>query len=401
MLAHRIRGVVAMRLRAANAHPHRRLVETVQKTAGAAGPRRSEVTHNQEPLRALELSVADESRVPHSGWTLFTDLVVRGVLPHTALYDWPVEGEAVEPVQDHAVRTGRSERAASALVDLSRVLHGATWAYVLVHWGRLDAWIGSEDAALLDPARVWLRERFPEARPTGSTVPIVFWSLGSCGASQLTRSIAVPPWEDIESNYPRSVRTQLEPLLAGRPAADGGQLLLWHGAPGAGKTHVVRALAWEWREWCDIHYVTDPEEFFGRAGYMLEVLTDEPDDDERWRLLVLEDTGELLSADAKERTGQGLSRFLNVVDGILGQGLRLLVLVTTNELLRHLHPAVSRPGRCLAAVEFQAFGRVEAAAWLADRGIDGEPQEATLAELYALSDGRGLVAAADRRPIGF
>ena len=41
-----------------------------------------------------------------------------------------------------------------------------------------------------------------------------------------------------------------------------------------------------------------------------------------------EDTGELLSADARERSGQGLSRFLNVVDGLIGQGLRVLVLVT-------------------------------------------------------------------------
>ena len=41
---------------------------------------------------------------------------------------------------------------------------------------------------------------------------------------------------------------------------------------------------------------------------------------EAWRLLVLEDTGELLTPDAKTVIGQGLSRFLNVVDGLIGQG---------------------------------------------------------------------------------
>ncbi len=54
---------------------------------------------------------------------------------------------------------------------------------------------------------------------------------------------------------------------------------------------------------------------------------------ERWRMLVLEDTGELLSIDAKERAGRGLSRLLNAVDGLLGQGSRVLLLITTNEEL--------------------------------------------------------------------
>lgn len=356
----------------------------------------------QETLRALELSVADESNVPHSGWTQFVDLVVRGVLPHTGAYEWAVENELFDAVGERALRTGRSERAASALLDLSDELGGEAWAYALVHWGRLDLWIGSEDAPLLDSAYAWFRARFPETAPTGSTVPVVFWSFGPRGASQLTRSIEVPAWPDIAANYPAAVRAQLEPLLCGRPSLVGGQLVLWHGAPGAGKTHVVRALAWEWRDWCDAHYVTDPEEFFGRAAYMLEVLTDEPEDDDRWRVLVLEDTGELLSADAKERTGQGLSRFLNVVDGILGQGLRLLVLVTTNELLRHLHPAVSRPGRCLAAVEFLPFPPAEAAAWLGARGLAPEAKARTLAELYAVAEGRGeRVETVDRRRVGF
>src|SRR5438046_8444628 len=89
-----------------------------------------------------------------------------------------------------------------------------------------------------------------------------------------------------------------------------------------------------------------------------------------WRLLVLEDTGELLTPDAKSIIGQGLSRFLNVVDGLIGQGLRVLVLVTTNEELRRLHPAVARPGRCAANIEFTALPADEAAAWLGGRGTD-------------------------------
>jgi hypothetical protein len=101
-----------------------------------------------------------------------------------------------------------------------------------------------------------------------------------------------------------------------------------------------------------------------------------------WRVLVLEDTGELLSADARERAGQGLSRFLNVVDGLIGQGLRVLVLVTTNEEIRKLHPAVARPGRCAANIEFTPLSREEHE--LGAR-VDG-PR--SIASLYAQLEGR-------------
>jgi hypothetical protein len=117
---------------------------------------------------------------------------------------------------------------------------------------------------------------------------------------------------------------------------------------------------------------------------------DVPGAAKHWRLLVLEDTGELLTPDAKSIIGQGLSRFLNVVDGLIGQGLRVLVLVTTNEEIRTLHPAVARPGRCAANIEFMPLAVDEAADWLASRGVDAAPPEPRiLASLYAQTEGFG------------
>jgi hypothetical protein len=119
----------------------------------------------------------------------------------------------------------------------------------------------------------------------------------------------------------------------------------------------------------------------------------------QWRLLVLEDTGELLRPDAKAIIGQGLSRFLNVVDGLIGQGLRVLVLVTTNEEVGALHPAVARPGRAAANIEFRPLSREEAAAWLERHGIDAPPPSTrSLASLYAVLEGRDP---ADARVVGF
>jgi hypothetical protein len=112
---------------------------------------------------------------------------------------------------------------------------------------------------------------------------------------------------------------------------------------------------------------------------------------------VLEDTGELLQPDAKAVIGQGLSRFLNVVDGLIGQGLRVLVLVTTNEEIRKLHPAVARPGRSAANVRFDPHTAEEATAWLAAHGAAETSSPASIAELYARLEGRD----APKQSIGF
>jgi len=68
----------------------------------------------------------------------------------------------------------------------------------------------------------------------------------------------------------------------------------------------------------------------------------------------------------------------------------VLVLVTTNEEIRALHPAVARPGRAAANVEFVPLAGDEARAWLEGRGVEDARAEArTLAHLYATLEGQG------------
>ena len=167
-------------------------------------------------------------------------------------------------------------------------------------------------------------------------------------------------------------------------------------------TTVIRSLIREWKEWCDVEYIIDPEVILNNSNYLTQVvlgdnnLEDENDfleqmfsisheapelnigsSSTRYRLLIFEDTEELISTDDKGSVSASVSRLLNIGDGLLGQGLKILILITTNVKLEKLHPALVRPGRTLANIHVPKLSEEEATKWLGNRH-----NSATLAELY-------------------
>jgi hypothetical protein len=354
-------------------------------------------TLTARPLAKRSLGVIDEVRLDALSDTQFAALVLERGIPHTGQSRWDTSASMLDEVSDLAISTSRGHRGQSALLELESLFGERSLALVTLYGETVHCRTAGTDPSIVADIERWLHKRLPERQPSDTReIPVRFWSCGAHGANSVSRTIVVPGFDEVRENYPLAARDRLGALLGPdfRPA-EAGQLILWHGAPGTGKTYALRALGWEWRHWCELHYVMDPEVFFGqRADYMLDVVLGqetfsyddhgESDSERKWRLLVLEDTGELLAADAKERTGQGLSRLLNLVDGIIGQGLRVLVLVTTNEPVGRLHPAVARPGRCAARLEFEPFPPAEAAAWLAERGVEDEGTAAVaLANLFA------------------
>jgi hypothetical protein len=271
--------------------------------------------------------------------------------------------------------------------------------------------VTAETAALADAILDEIRSAMPPPPQTDAQSRLTLWTAGTGGSPvRHRRWVDAPRWTAIERNYPNDVREPLARVMSmAEGPGTGGRLLLWYGEPGTGKTTAIRSLAHQWQAWADLHFVLDPEAFFGGPDYLMHVVAEEDAWDprqlttSRWKLLVVEDADELIRADARKEAGASLGRLLNLTDGILGHGLRVLLLITTNEPMRALHPAVVRPGRCLADVQFRPFSHREAVEWLGEGG-GGAPipsssgDHLTLAELYRVRGDLDPIVSADGEP---
>ncbi len=309
--------------------------------------------HHYELGRFLHLGALLARRHPH--------VVVRELRRHAPDTVLPDRAVVLHTVQDGVDR---------------RVVAEVDDALVLLESWKSDAHVvvSADDEETATAVADEIKARMPVE--SGEERVVVTFSDAMTGPR--TMPLDVPAWLDVRRNYPDDVRRSLDALIAHAPdVASAQRLILWHGVPGTGKTSAVRALLHAWRDWAEALVITDPDALLKNGGYLRRVLLDTDDEeDERWKLIVMEDAEALLR---KETGGSAMGKLLNLADGLLGQGLRCLFLITSNESLGAIHPAIVRPGRCLAQLEFQPMPATQAARLLG-RPVD---RAMTLAEVMA------------------
>jgi hypothetical protein len=249
--------------------------------------------------------------------------------------------------------------------------------------------------------------KFPGRRKPGKDkVSFGFWRSSANGSYRTYAYIDCPTVEEIAGNYPEQVADEIKWLADLADPSKVGKVIVWHGAPGTGKTHMVRALARAWaaKNNAAIDIVVDPEKMSNDASYLNSVLVKTADEDDEFtpkpkkvRLIIIEDAAEMFMA-GEARRGAGFGRLLNATDGILGQGTNAVFLFTANERIEDIDPALLRPGRCLQKLEFPRLTKEESKAWMQKHkgNADEIGDEKTIAELYAILNKRKPIATKDK-----
>lgn len=331
---------------------------------------------------------------------LFRAALLQENLTATVNRRWSVASAELERLPPHELLLDDGGRYALLRMDDSIVR-------VAFRKGEVVCVAGARGREAANRALDRVQEAWPKTEPEPlRTSRVTFWNWANGYASSRVRDVETPPWDEVRPNYATATADGLADLFARDTPPESGRLVLWHGPPGTGKTHLIRALAHAWRDWCATEYVIDIDELLnGSSEYLTSLLLDgtpdpRPASDDPWRLLVLEDAGEFLMPDAPATQGQGFSRLLNTLDGMLGQTAKVMVLATTNRPLSALDPSIVWPGRCGLALEIPPLPAGEAASWLAARDHAAPVgTEATLAELFGVL--RGDPPPAPRRPVGF
>ncbi len=171
-------------------------------------------------------------------------------------------------------------------------------------------------------------------------------------------------------------------------------VLLLLGAPGTGKTRLVRAILGAMSERkedsAEVLYTGD-KRALENDEIFVNFITGEHD------AFVIEDADHLLLA--RSSGNHDLHRFLSIADGVVRAQGRKIIFTTNLPNINDVDEALLRPGRCYASVTTRLLNRDEAAALMCRLVTDREQVDTLLARLFAGGE-RGVSVANVYRACG-
>jgi len=210
-------------------------------------------------------------------------------------------------------------------------------------------------------------------------------------------NINLPEPFDIGLNYGKNFESVSEKMIKSLNENSSGLYML-HGRPGTGKTTYIRYLASVLKK--DVIFF--PTSFVDEITNpsILSLLKKKQD-----CVMILEDAEKALTKRSLSDQPSLVSTLLNMTDGILGDILKLNVIVTYNCDRQDIDEALLRKGRLKAEYSFQGLKQDEAKKLIKKLDIDIKPEDnMTLADIYyAKSDEEliGNIKTLEKPKIGF
>ena len=187
--------------------------------------------------------------------------------------------------------------------------------------------------------------------------------------------------------YSQKVLTQYDKCISDlKTNYPSGRISIFDGPPGSGKTFLIRALITEMGKEC-VFVVVPPSLVakIGEPSFATALMRQKRVSGSKPIVLILEDADVLVSNRLRE-TMDAISSALNMGDGILGDMFNIRLVITTNQPVINIDPALMRPGRISSQVTVESLSKQEAImainSLIAEKVEDLPNDSYTLAQLF-------------------